>query len=178
MERQKYLVRVVRPVFEAAYLEVEARDENEACSTAMASAYQLPAEKWSGRFNPDDYFVDAHCVRRSQTQDGHPFTLLDFPLYLIMNTNHSPSIAGAGEPWMNYVQPMEVASLMSEWIDQLAESRDGYYQEAIEHFEEMLKAWKGTDQKVVPLMPPEERRFNIGMVEKLLEGIRLIKETD
>jgi hypothetical protein len=179
MANQKYLVRLVRPVFQAAYLEIEAGSEKEACSKAFQSAYRLPDEQWAGRFNPDDHLFDVHCVRCGETPEGHPFSLLDFPLYSILSTNETPYVRWEGnQPWMNYLSPLTVASQMSRWIEQLAQSRDGYYDEAIEEFEEMLRTWKGTDQKVVPLLPPEELRTRIGFVEGLLNAICLLKDLD
>jgi hypothetical protein len=73
---------------------------------------------------------------------------------------------------------MTVAGQMSQWIEQLTKSRENYYEEAIEEFEELLKSWKGTDQKVVPLLPPEEVRTKIEYLESLLNLINLLKDVD
>lgn len=179
MAKQKYLVRLVRPVFQTAYVEVEGRDENEAAGVAFTSAHQIPEEKWMGRYNPDDYFFDVHCVHSGETSEGHAFSLLDFPQYCLLTTNESPHLGNsANQPWMDYLEPMTVASLFSNWVNKLLDERTGYYDEAIDQFEEILKSWKGTDQKVVPLMPPEERRYDIELVEALIENIRLLQEVD
>jgi hypothetical protein len=106
MANQKYLVRLVRPVFQATYLEIEARSENEACSDAYQAAYRIPDEQWAGRFNPDDHLFDVHCVRGDETPEGNPFSLLDFPLYSILSTNEAPYVRSDGiQPWMNYLTP-------------------------------------------------------------------------
>ena len=179
MAKQKYLVRLVRPVFQTAYLEVEGSDEREAALTAFTSAYEIPDDQWTGRFDPEDYIFDVNCVRTSETPEGHPFSLLDFPLYCIFSTNESSHLSNAStQPWMNELEPLTVANLYSQWITQLRNERVGYYEEAIDTYEERLKSFKGTDQKVVPLMPPAERRFDIDVLEALLSGIRLMKEVD
>ena len=179
MDRQKYVVRLVRPVFETTYLEVDGRDEKEAMSIAFGSAYQIPDEQWTGRFNPDDYLFDVHIVRSYETPEGHPFSLLDFPLYCILSSEESPFLGNsATQAWMNYVEPLTVAGLFSQWIDKLMNERTGYYEEAIDNMEEILRGWKGTDQKVVPLMPPAERRYDIELLEAALDCLRLLKEVD
>jgi hypothetical protein len=179
MDRQKYLVRVVRPVFQVAYVESEGRNENEAACNALVSAYQIPDEQWSGRFNPDDYIFDVNCVHSGETPEGHAYSLLDFPLYCILSSHETPIIGNsATQPWMNEVQPMTIATLFTQWINKLITERVGYYEEAIDFFEDLLKDWKGTDQKVVPLMPPEERRFDIEIAETAINCIRLLKEVD
>src|SRR6266567_639470 len=96
MTQQKYVVRVVRPVFQAAYLELEGRSEAEACSHALEAVYKLPEESWRGRFNPEDYFFDIHCVHSSETPEGNAFSLLDFPLYSVLSTNRAPYIRTNG----------------------------------------------------------------------------------
>lgn len=179
MENQKYLVRLVRPVFQVAYLEIDACSESDACSKAFESAYRLPDEHWAGRFNPDDHIFDVHCVRSDETPAGHPFSFLDFPLYSIMSTNDAPFLHSDGnQPWMNYLNPMTVAGQMSKWITQLEHSRGRYYEEAMENLEEMLRGLKGTNQKVVPLLPPEESRSRIEYLESLVNLIRLLNDVD
>jgi len=179
MSQQKYVVRMVRPVFQAAYLEVEARNEAEACSRALESVYKLPEEKWSGRFNSEDYTFDIHCVRSSETPEGNAFSLLDFPQYSILSTNEAPFIRTDGyQPWMNYLNPLSSAAQTSQWITQLQKTRSGQYEDGIEDIEQSLREWKGTDQKVVPLVPPEERRESIEYLEALLEMVQLLNDVD
>ena len=179
MSNQKFLVRVVRPVFQAAYLEVEGRDENEACSRAFQSAHRLPEERWTGRFNPDDYLYAVHCVRSCASLEGDPFSLLDFPQYCILSTNEEPFVRCDGyQPWMNYLNPLAVAAQISQWIDQLEKTRSGSYEGGIEELEGILRQWKGTDKKVVPLLPPEDVRYNVEYVEALLKLVHLLNDVD
>jgi len=179
MSSEKFVVRVVRPVFQTTYLEVEGRDENEACSLAFQSAYNLPEESWSGSYDPEDYVFDVHCVRSGATPEGDAYSLLDFPRYSILSSNQEPAIHTDGyQPWMNYLHPLSVASQISHWIEQLEKTRSGSYEEGIEALEETLREWKGTDNKVVPLVPPEHLRQNIEYVEALLETVRLLNDVD
>jgi hypothetical protein len=179
MEQETYLVRVVRPVFQVAYLEVEAQSEAQACGAALQSATTLPDDQWAGRFNPEDHVFDVHCVRESETPGGHPFSLIDFPLYSILSSGESPYLQCNGvQPWMNYLNPLTVAGYLSQWIEELTEARDGFYGESIEKFEEMLRDIRGTDQKVVPLLPPEEVRVRVEYLESLLNLLSLLKDVD
>jgi hypothetical protein len=179
MEHEKYLVRVVRPVFQTTYLEVEGRSEAEACSIAFSEAYRIPDENWRGRFNPEDYSFDIHGVRSGETPEGYAFSLVDFPQYSVLSTSETPSPTCNGyQPWMNYVHPLSVAAQMSQWMGQLEDRRGGLFEEAIENFEETLRKWRGADQKVVPLVPPEELRSKIELLETLLSATRLLSDVD
>ena len=176
---EKYLVRVVRPVFQAAYLEVEGRDENEACCIAATEAYQIPEENWRGRFNPEDHGFDAHCVRSGETDEGDEISLLDFPEYSILSTNENPvPVSNGYQPWMNYHHPLTVAGQMSHWIDQLEDTRKGCYEEGIEDLEATWRKLKGADQKVVPLMHPEDQRHSLEFLETILNVVRQLNDVD
>jgi len=176
--KEKFLVRVVRPVFQAAYVEVEGVDEDDACDVALEAAENIPEEQWSGRYNPDDYCMDAHCVRSALTPEGYACSVLDFPLYGIMSTSHCSSRVDGHEEWMRYAQPMAVASEMSRWIESLEHTRGAYYCRAIETLEQIRKKWKGSDQKVVPLLPPQERKCDIELVEAALDALHLLNDVD
>ena len=63
-------------------------------------------------------------------------------------------------------------------LSQLTDARDLYYQKAIELCEALLRDWRGTDQKVVALQPPADRRADIGLVEATLACLRLLKEME
>lgn len=179
MAPEKYLVRLVRPVFQAAYIELEGKSENDAAYRALTMAGDLPDDQWVGRFNPEDYAYDVHCVRSDQTKDGNPFSLLDFPKYCLLSTEDCPVLGlSAGQPWMDWLLPFVVASLYSKWISLLTEERVDYYDEGIAQLEGILKEWKGTDQKVVPLQPPAERRFDIDVLQATLDLAYVLKETD
>jgi len=123
--------------------------------------------------------LDLHCVRSSETREGHPFSLLDFPLYNILSTNESSFLHSKGNsPWMNYMNPLTVAGYLSQWIEELSDARVGYYEESIEEFEEKLRELRGSDQKVVPLIPPEQVRGQVEYLEAFLDLICLLKDVD
>lgn len=178
MAGQKYIVRLVRPVFQATYVEIEAKSENEAAFNVYQSAASIPAEQWRGRYNPDAYQTEAYCVRTLETTEGNAFSLLDFPEYCVISTDISPIGSSTIQPWMDERYPWLVASYMSEWITSLIEERVDVYDEVIEFFEEELRSLKGTDEKVVPLKPPAELRANIELIEASLDIARLLKEVD
>jgi hypothetical protein len=180
-EPRKYLVRGVRPVFQAACIEVKAKNREEAIERALSFAANIPEAQWTGRNDPDDYFFDASCVHTGQTPEGHPFSLLDFPRYTVISTNPLPAVEAYAvlDPWMDKAPPILAASYLSDWIDQLSSSMGVIYEDAIEEFQEILEQWKGSDdQKVLPLKAPWERRILLEMTEKLIEGINLLKEPD
>jgi hypothetical protein len=180
-EPRNYLVRGVRPVFQAACIEVEARDREEAIDRALSCAAHIPEADWTGRNDPDQYFFDVHCVHTGQTAEGHPFSLLDYPRYTVVSTNPLPPVEAYAvlDPWMDKAPPILAASLLSVWTDQLLSSQGVIYEDAIEEFQEILEQWKGSDdQKVLPLKPPGERRLLLEMTDQLIKGINLLKEPD
>lgn len=180
MGLEKYLVRVVRPVFQTAYVEVEARGERDAEGKCFQSLYTLPESEWRGRYNPDEHALDLYCVPTLETEDGFPYTRLDYAQYTVLNTDLDPYMVAHGmEVWMREVlHPMLLATRFWGWINQLNEARDVSYQKAIELCEEQLRDWKGTDRKVVALQPPADRRGDIELVETTLACLRLLKEMD
>jgi len=180
MELQSYLVRVVRPVFQATYCEVEARGERDAEGKCFHSLRDIPEVEWRGRHNPDEHALDLYGVRVLETEDGFPYTRLDYPQYTVLSTDQDPYMVAHGlEAWMRDVEnPMLLASRFWLWIDRLTEARDVYYQKAIERCEEPLRQWRGTDHKVVQLQPPADRRGDIELVETTLACLRLLQETD
>jgi hypothetical protein len=180
-EPRNYLVRAVRPMFQAACIEVQARDRDDAIKRALSLAPQIPEERWTGRNDPDDYLFDVHPVRSGHTAEGHPYSLLDFPRYTVVSTNPLPPVAAYAvlDPWIKKAGPILASSLLSEWMDQLSSSQGMIYEDAEEQFEGILEHWKGSDdQKVLPHKTPEERRFLIEMTEQLLKGINLLKGPD
>lgn len=74
MEKKRFMVRLVRPVFEYVDIEVEAGEENEAVSAALAGAETIPADEWRGNFAAEEYGVDAVCVTESAGDDKEIFT--------------------------------------------------------------------------------------------------------
>lgn len=176
---EKFLVRVVRPVFQVAYVEVEGETENEAEYLAYKSAPDIPEESWRGRFNPEDYDLDIHCVNTSVTAEGYPFSLLDFPKYALLSSSNTHSTGYTEtQPWMDCILPVSAAVLIEKWIDGLGWQRTGYYDEWVGYLERVLADLKGTDEKVVPLQPPAERRYNIDLIEAVLDLTYTLKEHD
>ena len=180
MELQKYLVRVVRPVFQTTYIEVEARGERDAEGKCFNSLHEIPENQWRGRHNPDEHALDLNCLPVLETKEGHPYTLLDYAQYTVLSTDLAPYMVAQGmEVWMReVVHPMMLANGFWRWIDQLTEARGGYYQKAIELCEELLRQWRGTGGKIVSLLPPADRRDDIELVEATLACLRLLKEID
>lgn len=177
--QQKFLVRLVRPVFQVAYLEVEAEDEYEAVDLAEDQAGEIPEENWKGRFNPELYRFEGHCVRSDETPEGNPYSLIDFPYYALLTTDqelappHSPF-----EPWMSRLYPTSLAGQLHQWIDQLTDLRSEVYDHSLKMFGSMLNKLRDTDEKVVPLMPPAERKFDVDLLEALIEVTTTLKEID
>jgi len=180
MEMQKYLVRVVRPVFKTTYLEVEARSERDAEGKCFHSLREIPDDQWRGRHNPDEHALDLYCLPELETKEGYPYTLLDYAQYTVLSTDPYPCMVAHGmEIWMReVVHPLMLANRFWDWMDQLAKARDGYYRKAVELCEELLRQWKGTDCKIVSLLPPADRRADIELVEAILACLRLLKEID
>jgi hypothetical protein len=180
-EARNYLVRGVRPMFQAACIEIEATDQEDAIERALSCAADIPEDQWTGRNDPDDYYCDISCVHSSQTAEGHPFSLLDFPRYTVVSTNPVPPVEAYAvlDPWIEKAGPILAASLLSEWIDQFSGTQAAIYEDAEEEFQEILQHWKGPDdQKVLPHKSPEERRVLTEMTEQLLKTISLLKEPD
>jgi hypothetical protein len=180
-ELRKYLVRAVRPLFQAACIEVEARDRGEAIDHALSSAADIPESMWTGRNDPDDYFFAVNCVRTGQTDEGFPISLLDFPRYTVVSTNPNPPVEAYAvwDPWMDKAPPILAASLLSIWTDQLLSSQGLIYEDALDEIEEIKEQWKGSDdEKVLPLKDPEERRFLMNMTEELIKSINMLREPE
>jgi hypothetical protein len=179
MVPDKFLVRLVRPVFQATYLEVEGVSENAALNSALAMAGDVPEDKWMGRFNPEDYVYDVHCVRSGNTEDGHPFSYFDYPNYGLLTTEEYPAFGFTPvQPWMDWVQPFAITSLFEKWIKLLSDERVFYYEEGIDMLEEILKVRKGTDKKVVFLKPPAERQQEIDLMEAVIDIAYVLREED
>lgn len=179
MAPEKYLVRLVRPVFQTAYLEVEGSYEGDAAETALAMAAGLSEEAWCGNYNPELYDYDVHCVRTGTTADGHDFSLLDFPQYGLLSSDEDPPIGlTATQPWMRWQQPFALTRLFSKWVDLLKEDSRFYFDAGIDLLEEIGKVWRQTDRKVVPLKHPEERKEDIEILQATLDVAYVLKELD
>jgi hypothetical protein len=180
MKLQRYLVRVVRPVFQTTYVEVVGRGERDAAGRCFETLREIPETQWSGRYNPDEHALDLYPLHVLETEEGYPYTLLGFAQYSILSTDLNPYMHADGiEMWMReVVHPLLLAGGIWEWIEKLREAREGYYQKAIEHCEELLREWRGTGNKIVSLKPPADRRDDIKLLETTLACLRLLKEID
>jgi len=177
--QETYLVRVVRPVFQVAYVEVEASDEYQAADLAAQQAGELPEQEWKGRFNPEHYRIEAHCVREDDTPEGYPYSLIDFPFFALLTTDRDLAPPQSPfEPWMTKLYPTSLASELHRWIEQLTELRKEVYDHSIKMFGNMLSKYRESDEKVVPLMPPAKRKFDIELLEALIEVTTTLKEID
>lgn len=58
----KYYVKLVRMVVQAADFEVDAADEEEAVRKAAEEAVETGDEKWTGKFDPDEYSYDIQVL--------------------------------------------------------------------------------------------------------------------
>jgi hypothetical protein len=123
MEKKRFRVRLVRPVFEYADVEVEAEEEIEAVSTALAEAGSISADAWHGKFAPEEYGIDSVCVTETTGDDEEIFTAIATEKkYLLLKADTG---SGEGEvvyqPWIGEVSALMLADLCSDWTGELAE---------------------------------------------------------
>ena len=124
MEKKRFRVRLVRPVFQYVDVEVEAGERSEAISAALAGAETVPDADWRGSFDPDEYGVDAVAVGDAADIDEDIFTsIAKGKKYLLLKANTE---TGEGEvlyqPWIADISDLMVADLSSDWRGELAEA--------------------------------------------------------
>jgi hypothetical protein len=158
MEKKRFRVRLVRPIFEYADVEVEAGEEFEAVFTALAGAGTIPAGDWRGKFAPEEYGVDAVCVTEAAGGDEELFTAIAAEKkYLLLKADTG---SGEGEvvyqPWIGEVSDLMLADLCTDWAGELAEVGEagvaGFYDWAERH----ARFLKEGPAKVIPLRPRRE----------------------
>ncbi len=158
MEKKRFRVRLVRPVFEYADVEAEAGEEFEAICTALAGAGTIPADAWRGKFAPEEYGVDAVCVTETAGNDEELFTAIaGEKKYLLLKADTD---SGEGEvvyqPWIGEVSDLMLADLCADWAGELAEIGEvgvaGFCYWA-KRYERFLKEGPA---KVIPLRPRGE----------------------
>ena len=158
MENRSFRVRLVRPVFEYADVEVEAGEEYEAVTTALAGVGTIPADEWRGEFAPGEYGVDAVCVMEATGDDEELFTAIaGEKKYLLLKADTD---TGEGEvvyqPWIGEVTDLMLADLCADWTGELAEAEEagvaGFYDWAERH----ARFLKEGPAKVIPLRPRGE----------------------
>jgi hypothetical protein len=161
MSTKRYRVRLVRPVFQVAVVDVEAAGEAEAMLEALSQAETIPEKDWVGEFDPDSYFYDVQYVEGADDQlDDYIFTDIENDRkYLLLKAD---TISGEGEvtfqPWMSEVSDLMLADLCSDWSGQLeeleAEGASNFY----ETLEKYLQVKNKTPAKVIPFRRPESKK--------------------
>ena len=157
MDSKKYRVRLVRPVFQVAIVEVDAANQDDAIFEAILQADLVPENSWSGRFDPESYFYDVHYVQEmTEREDDYLRTgIEDDRKYLLLRADID---SGQGEmpfqPWMADISDLMVADLCSDWsidlsaLEQIGVS--GFYAS----LEQQLKAKNKLPAKVIPFRRP------------------------
>ena len=158
MEKKRFRVRLVRPVFEYADVEVEAEEEYEAAFAALAGVGTIPADEWRGQFAPEEYGVDAIHVTEAPGDDEELSTAIaGEKKYLLFKADTD---TGEGEvvyqPWIGEVSDLMLADLCVDWTGELAEAEKagvaGFYDWAERH----ARFLKEGPAKVIPLRRPRE----------------------
>lgn len=179
MERTKFLVRVVRPVFESAVIEVEGVNEREAAGRAISNAYAIPKEKWRGRFDPENYFYDSHCLRPEDSEQGRPFTPIDyFPKYIMLKAQLEPEMGEiVFQPWLNAVNGLVLADLCSDWHHRLKELRNDGFDEAFEPIDQLLELLESQQANAL-LQPSTVNSAEIKILKSIQADVQQMKDED
>ena len=160
MNAKRYLVRLVRPVFQVAVVEVEANDENEAMFDALHQADTVPEELWFGDFDQANYGYDAQYVEEAEEsgEDNYIFTGIDEDrryLLLCANTN-----TGEGEllpqPWVNEISDLMVADLCMDWRGHVEDMEAAGCAKFYESLEDQLARKDRKPAKVIPFRRPAD----------------------
>ena len=156
MEKKRFRVRLVRPVFQYVDVEVEAGEEYEALSAAIAGAGTVPDADWRGSFDPDKYGVDAVAVGDAADIDEEIFTsIAEGEKYLLLKADTD---TGEGEvlyqPWMANISDLMVADLCSDWNGELAEAEAEGAERFYDWLERHGRFIKEGPAKVIPLRRP------------------------
>lgn len=156
MEKKRFRVRLLRPVFEYVDVEVEAGEEYEAIFAALAGADTIPADEWRGNFASEEYGVDVVHVTEAAGVDEEIFTeIAGEKKYLLLKADTD---SGEGEivyqPWIEEVSDLMFADLCSDWSGELSEAEEagvaGFYDWAVRH----ARFLKDGPAKVIPLRRP------------------------
>lgn len=161
MGTKQYRVRLVRPVFQVAVVEVEASDENDAMLDALHQADTVPEELWSGNFDQANYGYDAQYVEETgeSDEDDYIFSGIDDDRrYLLLSANTD---TGEGEmlpqPWLNEISDLMVADLGMDWRGQLEELEVEGCSRFYESLEDQIARKDRKPAKVIPFRRPTNR---------------------
>jgi hypothetical protein len=154
MSTRRYRVRLVRPLFQVAVVDVEAADEEVAMLEALSQAGTITEKEWVGEFDPDGYFYDVQYVEEAEeSDDDYIFTGIEKDRkYLLLKADTD---SGEGEitfqPWMSEVSDLMVADLCSDWSGQLEELEEEGASNFYESLEKQLQVKNKTPAKVIPI---------------------------
>lgn len=123
----KYFVRLVRPVFQEALVEVEAGSDAEAAELALDLAEGLADRDWRGFFDPSAYSHHIARVASKDDLDGdspEQAVALDVSdkCYMLLEADtDSGEGAVLPQPWMQNVSSLMATDLTSDWIGELGD---------------------------------------------------------
>jgi hypothetical protein len=158
MSTKRYRVRLVRPVFQVAVVEVEATDEDVAMLEALGQAMTITENEWVGEFDPDNYFYDVQYVEDAdEPDDDYIFTGLEkYRKYLLLKADTN---SGEGEvafqPWITEVSDLMTADLCSDWRGELEELEAEGVSNFYESLEKQMQVKNKTPAKVIPFRRPD-----------------------
>jgi hypothetical protein len=161
MEQRKFLVRLVRPVFQVAVVEVEAENEEMAEAAALTQAESIEDEHWVGTFDPGSYGCDAqYVIPAEEAKDDFIFSSIENERkYALLKADLD---SGEGrmmfQPWMNGIDDLMWADLCMDWGIQL----EGLRREGAESYFGWLKSLGAPKEarlaKVIPFRRPEKEK--------------------
>jgi hypothetical protein len=152
----RFRVRLVRPVFQYVDVEVEAGEENEALSAALAGSETVPESAWRGSYDPEEYCIDAVAVGDAADIDEDIFlSIAGDKKYLLLKADAD---SGEGEvlyqPWIRGISDLMLADLCSDWGTELAEAEEAGTERFYDWLERHARFLKEGPAKVIPLRRP------------------------
>ena len=166
MDTKKYRVRLVRPVFQTAVVEVEANCEDDAIFGAILQADTVPEQAWSGKFDPESYYYDAYYIEEiSETEDDYicggtgddyiPDVTEEDRKYLLLRGDiDSGTGAVPFQPWMTDISDLMVADLCQDWCADLADLEEAGMAGFYASLERQIKSRDHVPAKVIPFRRP------------------------
>lgn len=158
MSTKRYRVRLVRPVFQVAVVEVEASDEYGAMLDALHQADTVPEELWSGNFDQANYSYDAQYVEEASEPDADDYIFSGIDedrRYLLLGANTD---TGEGEmlpqPWISEISDLMVADLGMDWRGQLEKLEVEGCTRFYESLEDQIAHKDRKPAKVIPFRQP------------------------